>query len=380
MRQPLHVLEHPREAVRNFTPNWFTVTMGTGILALMLAKFPYHVPGLVPAGRALWVLNLLLFAVASLLFVARFAAFPREALASLEHPVESMFLGAIPMGLATLVNGTVAFAVPRFGHAAVTAAQVGWWADVSLSVVCGLLVPYLMFTRQDHGLDRMTATWLLPIVPAEVAAASGGQIAPLVSAAAARTIEYTSYVLWALSVPLALAVLTILFLRLALHKLPPRELGVTGWLTLGPLGTGSFGLLLLGVAAPRAFAGTPLAALGPVADGVGLLGGLALWAYGLWWWVTAAAGTLRFVREGGLPFNMGWWGFTFPLGVYTAATLTLGHVTGFAPFTVFGALLVLLLAGLWGIVALHTLRGAWHGHLFRVLTADPELDEEEVAA
>ena len=31
--RPLRQLEHPREVIRQFTPNWFAVTMGTGILA-----------------------------------------------------------------------------------------------------------------------------------------------------------------------------------------------------------------------------------------------------------------------------------------------------------------------------------------------------------
>jgi len=34
------------EIVRNFTPNWFTVTMGTGALALTLNQFPLPLPGL----------------------------------------------------------------------------------------------------------------------------------------------------------------------------------------------------------------------------------------------------------------------------------------------------------------------------------------------
>lgn len=380
MTRPFRVLAHPREVVRNFTPNWFTVTMGTGILSLMLAKFPYAFAPFQDAGRALWALNLLLFAAATVLFVARFVVFPRAALGSLLDPVESMFLGAIPMGLATLVNGTVSFAAPVAGPAAMTVAQVAWWVDVALSVASGLVVPYLMFTRQDHRLDRMTAVWLLPIVPAEVAAASGGQVAAHVGLAAARTIVYTSYALWALSVPLAAAVLTILFLRMAVHKLPPREMAVSGWLTLGPLGTGAFGLLLLGTAAERAMRGTPLAAFASVAFGAGVLGALVLWGYGMWWWATAASATLRSVRDGGLPFNMGWWGFTFPLGVFTAATLTLAQTTGFALFTVLGALMVLLLLGLWSLVAARTVRGAWHGHLFVLPEVEPEPLESEFAA
>jgi len=37
---PFTELAHPRELVRQFTPNWFTATMGTGVLSIALAQFP----------------------------------------------------------------------------------------------------------------------------------------------------------------------------------------------------------------------------------------------------------------------------------------------------------------------------------------------------
>ncbi|MHB1803778.1 MAG: SLAC1 family transporter, partial [Acidithiobacillus ferrooxidans] len=40
-----------REVVRHFTPNWFAANMGTGILALMLADFPYHFSGQLVVAR-----------------------------------------------------------------------------------------------------------------------------------------------------------------------------------------------------------------------------------------------------------------------------------------------------------------------------------------
>ena len=43
------------EIVRNFTPNWFTATMGTGGLALALNQFPVAVPGLHAVAIALWL-------------------------------------------------------------------------------------------------------------------------------------------------------------------------------------------------------------------------------------------------------------------------------------------------------------------------------------
>ena len=73
--------------------------------------------------------------------------------------------------------------------------------------------------------------------------------------------------------------------------------------------------------------------------------------------------TLRYLREG-LPFNIGWWGYTFPVGVYAVATLRLGSGLRLGPMTAFGALLVVALTMMWVVVAARTIAGAWSGKLF----------------
>lgn len=355
--RPLTHKQHPAEVIRHFTPNWFTMNMGTGILLLMLHAFPYPFPGQAALVHGLWWADAGFYVLFSLLFIARLSLGRDSVRRLLDHPIQSMFLGAIPMGLVPLINGGLLFGMPLW------LAQGLWWLDVALAVGVGWLVPYWMFTRQEHRLDGMTAVWLLPIVASEVTASSGGYLAPHLAPAAAQTVIGASYVLWALSVPLALGVVALVVLRLALHKLPPRAMAASGWLVLGPIGTGALALLVLGKAAPSAFAGTPLAEAAHFAGPFGLIVGLLLWGYGLWWWGMAWFFTLRYMREG-LPFNMGWWGFTFPLGVYTAATLTLAQQTGAWVFDAFGALLVVQLAGFWCVVAARTLHGMWHGYLF----------------
>ena len=352
-----------REIVRNFTPNWFTATMGTGALALTLNQFPLAVPGLHELAASLWLLNIALFLTFSLLYAARWAFFFDEAQRIFRHPVMSMFFGAVPMGLATIVNGFVNFGMHLLGEKAILIAHALWWTDATLSVACGLVIPYFMFTRQDHGIDRMTAIWLMPIVAAEVAAASGALLAPHLPSAEAFTVLVLGYALWAYSVPLAMSILVILVLRLAVHKLPERDVGASAWLALGPIGTGALGLVLLGGDAPAIFAANGLAGVGDVAFGLGVVGGLMLWGYGVWWLALATLKTIRYVREG-LPFNLGWWGFTFPLAVYTLATLALARVTQFGVFAVFGALLAVAVAVLWTVVAAGTARGVWHRTLF----------------
>ena len=45
------------DVVREFTPNWFSVTMGTGALALALKQFPLPVPGIYDLAGGLWLLE-----------------------------------------------------------------------------------------------------------------------------------------------------------------------------------------------------------------------------------------------------------------------------------------------------------------------------------
>ncbi len=353
------------EIIRQFTPNWFTATMGTGAMALTLNQLPLASPAVHGVAMGLWLINIVLFLLCSTLYIARWVLFPDGAKRIWSHSVMSMFFGAIPMGLATIINGFIAFGIGWLGHAAVEIALALWWVDAAASVVCGIAIPFFMFTRHDHSMERMTAVWLLPIVPAEVAAASAGLILPhLPQGAGALTILTLSYGLWAYSVPLALGILVILFLRLVLHKLPPRDMAASGCLALGPIGTGALGLLVLGADAPHAFAAAGLPMVGLVAQGIGVVGGLALWGYGVWWFLLAALTTLRYVRREGMPFNLGWWGFTFPLAVYTLTTYALAHQTGLGLFTVIATALTLLLAVLFLAVSLGTVRGAWRRTLF----------------
>jgi tellurite resistance protein TehA-like permease len=222
----------------------------------------------------------------------------------------------------------------------------------------------MMFTRQEHSIDQMTAVWLLPVVAAEVAAASGGLLAPhLTDSLAQFHVLVTSYVLWAFSVPVAFSILTILILRMALHKLPHESMAASSWLALGPIGTGALGMLLLGADSPAIFAANGFARIGEIAEGLGLISGIALWGFGLWWILMAALITHRYYRAG-IPFNLGWWGFTFPLGVYALATLRLGKVLHLAFFDIAGCVLVVALALMWLIVGKRTLVGAYRGELF----------------
>ena len=173
--KPFSHLARPREVIRQFTPNWFAATMGTGVLALALAQLPVNMPGLHAIAEGLWWFTIGLFILFSGLYAARWLMFFHEARRIFGHSTVSMFFGTIPMGLATILNGLLLFGLPRWGGDVIPLAESLWWLDVAMALACGVLIPFMMFTRQEHSIDQMTAVWLLPVVAAEVAAASGVQ-------------------------------------------------------------------------------------------------------------------------------------------------------------------------------------------------------------
>ena len=139
--KPLSRLDSPREMIRQFTPNWFAATMGTGILALALPQVPGVGASLHPVGEALWYFNIALFTLFAGLYTARWTMFGHEARRIFGHNTVSMFIGTIPMGLATIINGFLAFGLPRFGAGVIPIAETLWWIDVAMSLACGVAIP-----------------------------------------------------------------------------------------------------------------------------------------------------------------------------------------------------------------------------------------------
>lgn len=126
---------------------------------------------------------------------------------------------------------------------------------------------------------------------------------------ALRTI-IISYILWDTGFPLAMVVLVMYFHRLTVYHLPPREVIVSVFLPLGPIGQGSFALIQLGKVALKI---SPVTRTfeddtGRFFYNLGNYAALVLWGYGLVWLFFALAS----ISHSRFPFNMDWWASPFP--------------------------------------------------------------------
>ena len=348
-------------------PSWFTVNMGTGIISTLLYTLPHSFRGLPEIATAFYLLNMVLFVTFAVVSIARYIMHPWIFYRMVRTPSITMFWGALPMGLCTVINGTVLIAAPRFGSWVPTVVYTLWWVDVAMTILSSFAIPFLFFVLYELNLETMTAVWLLPIVPCVVAAASGGLVASVLSPSAAIGVLVVSYMLWGIGMGLSLIILTLYFHRLAVHNLPTAEVIVSAFLPLGPLGQGAYGLMQLAKVAKEIFlevqfAGDKIA--GRSLFALSAIFATAMWGLGCWWLVHGIlAVTLRFLSDG-LTFNMGFWGFLFPLGVYTSATIALAEAIPSAVLSWVAVVFVLALVCMWFGVMYGTVKNAANGKLF----------------
>jgi len=71
----------------------------------------------------------------------------------------------------------------------------------------------------------------------------------------------------------------------------------------------------------------------------GFLVGLILWSFGLVWLFFAIA---SIARNKTFPFNIGWWGFTFPLGVFATTTCQIGKELPSEFFNILGTVMSMI--------------------------------------
>lgn len=356
-----------RRIVRNFSPSWFSVTMGTGIVSLLLAAIPFQATWLYWLAVFFLGLNSVLFTCAFAISVFRYTVYPEIWTVMIDDTANSLFLGTIPMGFATLISAWCTLCIPYWGPWAVTFAWVCWIIDSVVAVTVTISLTVLLISASHRqALDRITAAQLLPIAASIVAAGAGARVAEHLSdpGKALGTI-LASYIMWGMATPLAMTVLVMYYTRLALHKLPPREIVVSSFLPLGPLGMGGYSITYLGSICRKVFPQTEFFSDMPVAGDIffimGVFIALIMWAFGLTWLCFALA---SIYKSRPLPFNMGWWGFTFPLGVMALSTLEFGKIFPSLFFRVLGTIFAVAVILLWCVVAAGTAKGAWNGRLF----------------
>ncbi|HTJ66824.1 MAG TPA: TDT family transporter [Actinospica sp.] len=341
---------HSTRPWTNVAPNWFASVMGTGIVAVAAATLPEQFPGLHTLATAFWALAAAMLIIITVLTVLHWHSHAG-------NPVISHFYGAVPMAMLTVGAGTLLLGRDVIGlRAAVDVDWALWIAGTATGLLTAAAIPYLAFTRHRNEADSAFGGWLMPVVPPMVSASTGALLLPYTAPGQPRlTLFVCCFAMFGISLLPSIVIITLIWQRLALHKIGPSRMVPTLWIVLGPLGQSVTAANLLGanahLAVPQPYS-TAFQAFG-VVYGLPVLGFALLWA------TIATAITVRTARQH-LPFSLTWWSFTFPVGTcVTALTGLAGHTNDtalrFAAATAYATLVAA-----WLVVASRTVRSWRH--------------------
>lgn len=229
----------------------------------------------------------------------------------------------------------------------------------------------------SHQLSEVNGVWLLSFIPMIVTAATGSGIAPHLATQNGIAVLMVSFLMWSLGIAMSLVITTIYFWRLMACQLPQRDLIVSCFVPVGPMGMGAYGIQNMAVGlASRINSNqytlerpplpptdkTAIAAIAETVHWMGIIIALFLLSLGTFWWMQAFASVWS---KRPRSFNVGLWSAVFPSGVYANAFCILStdlRNTGMKGWAVATVIVTIIL---WLFCALGTVyKGVFKGHLF----------------
>lgn len=354
------------QRIRNLHPGWFGAVMGTAVVGIIAANDPGRVSALAgilsPLAIGATALSALMLVLISAPYLARWVIYPKVAWAELRDPMRGPLHGTFPGGILVL-----AAAVARVGPQVLPLSSVPVVVVVlavigtPLALAISLLFAYLLFTLELPNVSVVNGAWFIPPVVTIIVPVVLVSLLGQVSGATARLLLFASYAFWGIGFLLFLLVLGLLHDRLVTLALPPAEMAPSLWIVLGPVGIGAAALLELAHAAP-AVLGSTATVLAPIT----LVVASSLWGFGAWSLLVALALLGRYLSHGRIPYGVGWWAFTFPLGALTVATVALANAWSLPFLSAIALGLLIGLFALWAVVSAATLRSLLHGPTLRL--------------
>ena len=296
--------------LENMHPAYFAMVMATGIVSIAS-----HLLGFRSIAVALFVANIVFYAVLWVLTLLRAVRYRDRLVADLMHHGRSVgFFTTVP---ATCVLGTQFLLVGGMWPAAAALWSLGilLWAAVTY----GLFTVLTVKREKPPLAEGLNGGWLVSVVAAQSVCVLGAALAPGLGAGEQPALLFCA-AMWLGGGMLYLWIISLIFYRYTFFTLSPSDLSPPYWVNMGAAAISTLAGTALISAAPRS---PLLAGLLPFLKGVTLF----FWSTATWWIpMLLLLGVWRhFYRRLPLRYDPLYWGAVFPLGMYTACTVRLAQ-------------------------------------------------------
>jgi C4-dicarboxylate transporter/malic acid transport protein len=319
-----------RERLAHFTWAWYTLTMSTGRLSLLIYAQPHQFPGLRQIGLAAYVINLVLFVLVTVAQVTRFVLFPGLLVRSITHPREGFFFPTFFLSIATIITSTQRYCVPEdpeaaraTAHSLLWAIQIAFWIYVVLTTSVAVGQYSYVFATHSFGLQTMMPTSILPIFPIMLSGTIASVISETQPATSGVPIVVAGLTCQGLGIAVAFMMYAHMVGRLMQSGLPNREHRTGLFMCVGPPAFTALAFIGMAGGLPKNFDHDMDGLLDTAfIETMGLVGAGFLWALSFWWFGIAV---LAVALSPPKHFHLGWWAAVFPNTGFTLATIALGN-------------------------------------------------------
>lgn len=261
-----------------FDPYLFIFVMGTGISSDILYSFPYPAYWLRICSYIMFSIASLLFISLQFMFILHIIYFTRKYSMRqyfdkyFRNLSKNIFWGTYPMGLVTIINylNNLSNHFHFKGHYIlarnmIRLVYVLWWYDIIISVFIAWGVTFIIwqnyyfhdglgewkYEHEKMAAEHLKSVLLLAIIPMIVGTACSSlfTMSELFTLTFNRNIQLLTMIItaliWLHAIIFVFILLFLYFWSLYVFKIPSMSQVFTMFLVLGPMGQGSFGILLL---------------------------------------------------------------------------------------------------------------------------------------
>ncbi|KAK3387134.1 voltage-dependent anion channel-domain-containing protein [Podospora didyma] len=371
-----------RDRIACYRWTWFTMTMATGGVANVLYSIPYRSPWLTGIGLTFFFLNICLFAINCLLITLRFHYRSGSFLNSFTDQVESLFIPAVVVSLATIFITICQYGVPHVGPWLLGVMEAMFWIYISASVGASAGMYLTLWSTQVFPIHTMTPVWVFPAYPLLLTAPFGANLIAAASSSSysgegegeglrsinAIAIAVASVTGQGTGFLISFMICAAFLYRLMTQKLPRDAQRPGVFISIGPSAFTAAGLVQLGNQTqdifPPNFMGTQHAVY--ILKLLAYMTGLWLWGLSIWFFLVSVGSLWKYLRpenRAKMHFQMTWFSFVFPNTALVTATEQLGRAFECQGLEIFGSVLAAIIVIVWILVFTRMLHCLWKREL-----------------
>ncbi|CAE6519040.1 unnamed protein product [Rhizoctonia solani] len=349
----------------------FPIGMGTGAVYVLLSALNPHPAWVTKIEIVFYVLNIFLFSLNVSMLALQFIFFRRQSLRLLSDPVKGIFVPLSVLSLATILIGTINYAVPA-GIIHADGIYAMFWIYVALALVVSFPMLMIWFNK-PHEVATFTPAWAFLIFPIMLTGIIALNVLRVIPGSDPRAlgILLVGYVFQGIGFFMTFFYLAIYVLRIMTTGFMNGHQANGAFVACGPPGFTALALINLGASArdifPRYNLVSPSA--GEIFYAASVMSALFLFGLAVFFFVFGVL-PYWFKLHKNLHEILGCWALTFPSVGWINTIMALRKIFNIPGFDEWHLVMTMLICLTWFVLSSFTAVAFWRGDIFMSRDAD----------